>query len=421
MSFYTSLSGLQASQTDMSVISHNLANVSTSGFKKSRSDFADVIASNLASDPLKIVGSGTVVKGNVQQFTEGNLTTTGSALDLTISGDGFFAVKTAGTTSQTDFTRNGAFLVDTNRNVVDAQGSYLQVYPVDSDGNPTATGVDGLMNLTLPQTSGTPKATGAVALDVNLSSNAAVPTTTTFSRTDPTSYNNATATTVFDANGNAETMTSYYVRDPSSATDGSSSWSVYSYLDSQPLTVGGSSDPVKLSFDAKGALNPSTAPTSYDAVQPVGSTTTQALSLDFAGSTQVASAFSVASRDQDGKATGQLSGVSVDDRGVVTASFSNNDSKKLGMVAIANFNNPTGLRQLGNSYWASTGTSGTVKLGTAGESGFGGLMSGTLEGSNVDITEELVDLIAAQRNFQANAKALDTQSQITETIFNIHS
>ncbi len=421
MTFYTSLSGLQAAQTDMSVISHNLANVSTSGFKKSRSEFADVIASNLASDPLKIVGSGTVVKGNVQQFTEGNLTTTGSALDLTISGDGFFAVKTDGATAATDYTRNGSFLVDTNRNVVDAQGSMLQVYPVDSDGNPTATGTDGLMNLTLPQTSGTPKASSAVSLDVNLSSNSTVPTTTTFDRTDPTSFNNSTATTVYDANGNAETMTSYYVRQPSTATDGSSTWQVHSYLDSQPLTVGGSADPVTLTFDGKGSLTAPTTATTYDAVQPTGSTTTQALSLDFSGSTQVASAFSVASRSQDGKAAGQLSGVSVDNTGVVTASFSNGDSKKLGMVAIANFNNPTGLRQIGDSYWSATGTSGAAKLGTAGEAGFGSLMSGTLEGSNVDITEELVDLIAAQRNFQANAKALDTQSQITQTIFDIRS
>ena len=421
MTFYTSLSGLQASQTDMSVISHNLANVSTSGFKKSRSQFADVIASNLTSDPRTIIGSGTVVKENRQQFTEGNLTTTGSALDLTISGDGFFAVKTTGNNAQVDYTRNGALSVDTNRNVVDAQGSYLQVYPVDTDGNPTATGADGLMNLTLPQTSGTPKATTAVTLDVNLSSNSAMPTTTTFDRTDPTSYNNATATTVYDSNGNAETMTSYYVRTPTTATDGSSTWAVHSYLDSQPLTVNGSADPVMLTFSNKGAMTAPGTATTYDAVQPTGSTTTQALTLDLAGSTQVASAFSVASRSQDGKATGQLSGVSVDESGVVTASFSNGDSKKLGMVAIANFTDPTGLRQLGNSYWAATGISGTPTLGSAGENGFGSLKTGTLEGSNVDITEELVDLIAAQRNFQANAKALDTQSQISQTIFNIRN
>ncbi len=420
MSFYTSLSGLQASQTDMSVISHNLANVSTAGFKKSRSEFADVIASNLASDPTKSVGSGVVVKANRQLFTEGNLTTTSSALDLTISGDGFFAVKTAGGNPTVDYTRNGRFLVDTNRNVVDAQGSLLQVYPVDSDGNATATGTDGLMNLQLPQTSGVPKASTAVALDVNLSSAAAAPTAT-FDRTNPATYNNATATTVFDASGNAETMTNYYVRQPSASGATSTSWSVYSYLGSQQLTVGGSAAPQTMTFDSKGVLTAPAAPIAFDPVTPAGSTTAQALSLDYSGSTQVSSAFSVASRTQDGKAAGQLSGVSVDDAGVVTASFSNGDNKKLGMVALANFNDPTGLRQIGNSYWASTGISGSPKMGSAGENGYGGLMSGTLEGSNVDITEELVNLIAAQRNFQANAKALDTQSQISQTIFDIRS
>lgn len=420
MSFYTSLSGLQASQTDMSVISHNLANVSTTGFKKSRSEFADVIASNLAADPTKAVGSGAVVKANRQLFTEGNLTTTSSALDLTISGDGFFAVKTPGGNAQVDYTRNGRFLVDTNRNVVDAQGSALQVYPVDSDGNATATGADGLTNLQLPQTSGTPKASSAVALAVNLSSAATVPAGA-FDRTNPATYNNATATTVFDANGNAETLTNYYVRQPTANGATDTSWNVYSYLGSQPLTSGGSAAPQTMTFDASGKLTQPAAPIAFDPVRPAGSTTAQALTLDYAGSTQATSAFSVASRSQDGKAAGQLSGVSVDDAGVVTASFSNGDTKKLGMVALANFNNPTGLRQIGNSYWSASGVSGSAKLGSAGENGYGGLMSGTLEGSNVDITEELVNLIAAQRNFQANAKALDTQSQISQTIFNIRS
>ena len=292
---------------------------------------------------------------------------------------------------------------------------------MDSEGNPTATGADGLTNLQLPQTSGTPKATVIVALDVNLSPNAAAPANGTFDRSDPTSYNNSTATTVYDAGGNAETMTSYYVRDAGSTAGGGSSWSVYSYLDSQQLTVNGSAAPVKLTFNPKGVMTAPGSPTTFDSVQPAGSSTTQALTLDFAGSTQLGTAFSVAARSQDGKAAGQLSGVSVDTSGVMTASFSNGDTRKLGMVAIANFNNPSGLRQIGNSYWSATGVSGTAKLGAAGQNGFGALMSGTLEGSNVDITEELVNLIAAQRNFQANAKALDTQSQITETIFNIRS
>ena len=175
MSFYTSLSGLQAAQTEMSTISHNLANVGTDGFKKSRTNFADVIASNLQTDPRQLVGSGTVVKGNTQQFSEGNLKTTGSSLDLAVSGDGFFAVKTDGLSSAINYTRNGSFHVDpTSHNVVDDQGSALQVYPVDADGNVTATGSDGLISMRLPATSGTPKATTAVSLGVNVGTSVTV-------------------------------------------------------------------------------------------------------------------------------------------------------------------------------------------------------------------------------------------------------
>ena len=415
MSFYTSLSGLQAAQTEMSTISHNLANVSTNGFKKSRTDFADVIASSLAADPTKAVGSGAVVKANRQQFTEGNLKTTGSSLDLAVTGDGFFAVKTDGLNSSVSYTRNGGFQVDpTTHNVVDAQGSALQVFPVDAKGNVTATGADGLISLNLPETSGTPVATANVGLAINLYANAPTPAAT-FDPANPSSYNNSTATTVYDSAGKASTMTSYYVH------TGANAWSVYSYVGDQQLKVGGSAAPVSATFDANGALTAPGAAISYDAFQPSTGGAAQSIKLDLAGTTQKVSAFSVNSRTQDGQSVGELAGVSVDESGVVVANFSNGDTVALGKVALANFANPTGLRQLGNSYWSASGISGQATLGSANENGFGSLRAGTLEGSNVDITEELVDLIAAQRNFQANAKALDTASQISQTIFQIQS
>ncbi len=421
MSFYTSLSGLQASQTDMSVISHNLANVGTNGFKKSRSEFGDVIASSLASDPLKSVGSGVVVKANRQQFGEGSLKTTASGLDLAISGDGFFAVQTAGINSQVDYTRNGSFLIDSSRFVVDAQGSKLLVNAVDSEGNVIASGPSNLTPLQLPENSGGAVATTAVSLAVNLSSKQAVPSAT-FDRNDPTSFNYSTATTVYDAGGKASTLANYYVRTKAgTAADPTSEWAVHSYIGSDQLTVGGDTTPRTLTFDATGKLTAPTAPVSYDPVSMPGSPAPLALSENFANTTQLTSAFQVTDRRQDGSAAGRLSGVSVNETGVVTASFSNGDSVAIGKIALANFNNPGGLRQLGNSYWTATGVSGEPKLGAAGESGYGSLMTGTLEGSNVDITEELVALISAQRNFQANAKALDTANQISQTIFNIRS
>ncbi len=430
MSFYTSLSGLQASQSEMATISHNLANVSTNGFKKSRTDFADVIASSVTVAPSQQIGSGVMVKGNRQQFGQGNLLQSANALDLAVSGDGFFAVKPDPSSATVNYTRNGSFLVDANNNVTDANGNFLQVYPVDGSGNLVQASMGSLKNLTLPATSGTVKATQDVTLGVNLNAQTAVPAKTPFDRFDVSSYNQATTTSVFDAEGNPMTMTSYYVRDTAptpttagAAADLTATWSVYSYVGEQKMTVGagaGGSDNVKLQFDSKGALTGPTTKTTFDSITTAGGSA-QAISLDLTASTQTAAPFKVAKQTQDGLAVGQLQGVTVDDAGVVKASFSNGDVRALGQVALVNFSNPSGLRQIGDSGWASTGVSGVPVAGSAGQKGLGNLTSGMIERSNVDITEELVSLIAAQRNFQANSKALDTASQISQTIFNIRS
>ncbi|MEG3160606.1 flagellar hook protein FlgE [Sphingomonas sp. LB2R24] len=422
MSFYTSLSGLQASQTEMSTISHNLANVSTNGFKKSRTDFADVIASSVSVAPSQQIGSGVMVKGNRQQFAQGNLIQSSNALDLAVSGDGFFVVKPDSASSQVNFTRNGGFLVDANRFVVDSSGSHLQVYPVDGSGSVVATGLNSAVSLQLPETSGTAAPTKAVALSVNLNSSATVPTTATFDRFDPSSYNQSAQTTVYDASGNAMTLTNYFKRTSSPTADNpNSSWEVHSFVGDKELTSGGNAG-TTMTFDSAGKMTAPTGPITYDEFTTAGSATPQNIAFTFgADTTQKASAFNVTSRTQDGKAVGQIQGVTIDEKGIVKASFSNGDTQALGQVMLANFSNPEGLRQIGNSNWSSTGVSGEAKLGSAGANGFGNLMSGTIERSNVDITEELVDLIAAQRNFQANSKALDTASQISQTIFNIRS
>ena len=420
MSFYTSLSGLQAAQTDMGTISHNLANVATNGFKKSRSEFSDVMASNFTTDPRHMVGMGVVLQQNRQQFGEGNLRSSTSSLDLAISGDGFFAVKTPGGAGNLSYTRNGAFQVDpATHNVTDSQGNALQAYPVDAQGNVTASGVDGLVNITIPEVSGVPIATSQVKLGVNLATAATAPAAA-FNPGNAATYNTATSTKIYDAAGNAMTMTNYYVRNPAAdAADGTTGWSVYSYLGDQQLTTGGATTPTTVTFDATGALTAPTQAVAFDSVTPLGSGVAQSLSLDLAGSTSRATTFSVASRSQDGVSVGEFSGVSIDESGLISASFTNGETRALGKVAIANFTDPTGLRQTGGTYWEATGLSGGVKMGSANQGGLGKLMSSTIEGSNVDITEELVNLIAAQRNFQANAKALDTASQISQTIFNI--
>ncbi|WP_230483911.1 flagellar hook protein FlgE [Sphingomonas sp. Leaf21] len=428
MSFYTSLSGLQASQSDLSVISHNIANVATNGFKKSHAQFADVMASNFATDPTKQVGSGTMVKANRQEFKEGNYNSSSNALDLAIQGDGFFAVQTPGK-GPLQYTRNGAFQVDQQNYVTDSSGGRLQVLPVDNDGNVTANGADGLTALQLPATSGLPIATKKVTMDLNLSTAATAPGVA-FNRSNMGTYNNTTQTKIYDPSGNAMTLTNYYVRKPLPVdasgnaiqpADGSSTWQVYSFVDDQQMKVGGSTAPVELTFDKNGNMTAPAAPVAFDSFTSQSSTTAQPLSMDFTGSSQAGSVFSVASRSQDGKAIGILSGVSVGADGLVTASFSNGETAKLGKVAVADFVNMPGLRQEGDSYWQATGLSGQAVFGVANEGTYGAIRSSTIEGSNVDITEELVNLIAAQRNFQANAKALDTASQISQTIFNIRS
>jgi flagellar hook protein FlgE len=435
MSFFTSLSGLQAAQSEMSTISHNLANVSTNGFKRSVTQFADVIASTANSNPSQMVGSGTVVKAVRQQFGQGGFTQSSSALDVAISGDGFFIVKGDEKSGNgVSFTRNGSFQVTSDRYVVDSQGNKLQVYPVDGSGAVVATGLASTVSLRLPQTSGKPEATQNVAFSLNLNANSAIPADAdrfedvdyAFDRFDPGTYNQSAQSTIYDSNGNALTLTTYFVRETApTAGDPTSSWTAYSFVGDKQLSASADPDemePITLEFDATGKLTAPTGPTTFAGFLPAGTTTEQTIALDFGdATTQVYSPFSVNATSQDGSPVGQIEGVTIADDGTVRASFSNGDTQALGKVVLASFSNPAGLRQLGNSTWASSGLSGDARLGEPGANGFGGLMSGAIERSNVDITEELVGLIAAQRNFQANAKALDTASQISQTIFNIRS
>jgi flagellar hook protein FlgE len=434
MSFYTSLSGLQGAQTELSVISHNLANVGTNGFKRSRIEFGDVIASTATKSPTQMIGAGTFVKAVRQEHSQGGLQQSQSSLDLAISGEGFFAVKPNANTAQIAFTRNGAFSVSADRYVVDAQGGNLQVYPVDGSGTVVATGLGSTENLRLPLTSGTPQATTEVGISVNLSANAPIPSahprydTTNpyaFDRFDPETYNNSTATVIYDSVGNPITLTNYYVREtvPSSGTP-SSNWTVYTYVGDTQLSSNPSQPspavPTTLTFDNNGVLTNVNAPIQFSTFTPAGAAA-QDVTIDFSiATTQRAAAFSLNASSQNGEPVGQLEGVTVDASGIVRASFSNGETQALGKVVLAQFSNPQGLRQLGNSYWAASGISGEARLGEAGLGGFGNLMSGAIERSNVDITEELVGLIAAQRNFQANAKAIDTANTLSQTIINLN-
>jgi flagellar hook protein FlgE len=435
MSFYTSLSGLQGAQTELSTISHNLANSGTNGFKRSRVEFGDVIASTATKSPTQLIGSGSYVKAIKQQYSQGGLQQSQSSLDLAISGEGFFVVKPNPNTNEIAFTRNGSFSVSADRFVVDSQGSTVQVYPVDGSGTVVATGVEDAVSLRLPLTSGTPKATSQAKVSVNLSANATLPaddpkwTTASpyaFSRFDPDTYNFASSTVIYDSVGNPNTLTNYYVRQniPGGTTT-TSEWKVYSFVGGEQLSADTMQPtppvPLSLIFDGNGDLQSPAGPTSFATFQPPNAAP-QDMTVDFSiATTQRPSAFTIVAQSQDGEPIGQLQGVTVDSGGLVKASFSNGQTQALGKVLMAQFSNNQGLRQIGNSYWSASGLSGAPTLGQAGEGGFGGLLAGAIERSNVDMTEELVGLIAAQRNFQANAKAIDTASQLTQSIINIRS
>lgn len=435
MSFYTSLSGLQGAQTELSAISHNLANVGTNGFKRSRVEFGDVIASTATKSPTQMIGSGSYVKGVRQQFAQGGLQQSGSALDLAVSGEGFFVVKPNPNTSEVAFTRNGAFSVSADRFVVDAQGASVQVYPVDGSGTVVSTGLNSTVSLRLPQTNGTPRQTTEARVSVNLSANSPVPSADprwtaaspyAFSRFDPDTYNFSASTVIYDSVGNPMTLTNYYVRETSpGGAAPTSEWRVYSFVGDQQLSANPAqpspAQPLTLSFDANGNLLTPAGPTNFATFQPVGAAP-QDMVIDFSvATTQRPSASTIVAQTQNGEPIGQLEGVTVDANGLVRASFSNGAVEPLGKMVMARFANPQGLRQLGNSYWSASGLSGEPDVGEAGQGGFGSLLAGAIERSNVDITEELVGLIAAQRNFQANAKAIDTASNLAQTIINIRN
>jgi flagellar hook protein FlgE len=450
MSFYTSLSGLKAAQSDLAVVSNNVANVGTVGFKKSSSQFGDIIsASPLQSSA--IAGQGTRLKGIDQEFTQGGFQSSERSLDLAISGQGFFVTKTGVTNGSISYTRNGSFSVDADRYVVDNSGAYVQVLPTDASGTITATGIASARNLQLPLTSGLSRATADIDLSLNLPNTADIPANRSvygasnpyaFDRFDLNSFNQQAATTVYDIQGNALPATIYYTRltTPTNSAP-TSTWEARLFVGDSQVSADGNPAtlppaPLVMTFDANGTmtgqgyydnatppvLQPLTGAISYAEVQPAGAAAALALSVDYGSNTrQTASPFTVKTFNQDGYAAGQLDNVTVDSEGLVTASFSNGTSQALGKVMIANFTNPEGLRQLGDAKWAATGASGDPQVGAAGSNGFGSIASGSLEQANVDITEELVALIQAQRNFQANAKAIDTANQMTQTVVNLRN
>jgi flagellar hook protein FlgE len=404
MSFNIALTGLNAANQDLSVTANNLANVATAGFKGSRMEFGDLFASTQAGVSKTAIGNGVAVSKVAQQFTQGNIETTGNNLDLAISGNGFFTLSTGGALS---YTRDGQFQLDQNGNVITAQGANLQVYPPLANGG---FNTGGLANLSLTTNQSAPNATTVAQITANLPAAAAQPTTATFSPTDPNSYTNTTSLTTYDSLGAAHTATLYFIKGAAA-----NSWTTQLYVDGNAVGT-----QQALTYSNAGAITaPATGKVTFPAYTPATGAAAMNMTFDFSKTTQFGDNFGVTGVTQDGFTTGKLTGISIDKNGVVQARFTNGRSVNLGQVAMANFANSQGLQQLGNAAWAQTNASGQAISGVAGNSGFGVIQSGSVETSNVDTTSALVAMIRAQRNFQANAQMIQTDNQISQTVISM--
>lgn len=419
MSFNTALSGLNAAQSDLSVTSNNIANVNTTGFKESRAEFGDIFAnSTFGRSARTAIGSGVLLNRTAQQFSQGNLEFTSNILDVALAGDGFFVVSPNATNQDLQYTRAGAFGVNKDGFVVNGTGQLLRTFPVNQNGTVTSTALSSTVPLQLPATAGTPKATGAITLGVNLSTSAPGLNPALFNATDASTYSASTSVTVYDSFGSSHISTYYYIKDNTGAPN---TWQVRFFMDGAAVPTGNHT----LVFDNLGVL---TTPSPVATAGPINygnGSAPATIVLSYSGNTtQLAGTtndtfITVNSLSQDGFATGQLTGIEISETGVVRANYTNGQSVALGKIALARFTNPQGLTQLGNASWAETIDSGQAISGEAGSNTFGLLRSGALETSNVDLTAELVDLITAQRNFQANARSIETNNAITQTIINI--
>ncbi|WP_454913827.1 flagellar hook protein FlgE [Stutzerimonas chloritidismutans] len=469
MSFNIGLSGLRAASKDLNVTGNNIANAGTVGFKQSRAEFSDVYAASVLGTGKNPQGSGVLMSNISQQFNQGNINYTQNALDLAINGNGFFQVSNNGAVS---YTRAGYFGTDREGFLVDNFGYKLQGFPVDDNGN-LQNGVVG--DLQVQTTNQAPKATSQIDTAFNLNSTQKSPATwqatydavlassggnsgaalaaasDTFNPTDPTTYSSSTSLNIYDSQGNAHVMTQYFVK------TGANTWDMKVLVDGrnpadpadeppQPYVMG-------LTFDSSGALetvtddgsgfftvDPATKKVTLNAgtassdgwipaISDGGTPATWAANgalanpdgivLDFSKSSQFASAFAVNSVAQDGYTTGELAGLEIDDSGVIFARYTNGQSKVQGQIILANFANVQGLTPVGKSQWVQSFESGEPVVGTPGSGTLGALQAGALEDSNVELSDQLVNLIVAQRNYQANAKTIETESAITQTIINL--
>jgi flagellar hook protein FlgE len=460
MSFNIALSGVSASQKDLDTTANNIANVNTVGFKESRAEFGDVYAASLLASGKTKVGDGALTQEVSQQFSQGSLSFTNNSLDLAITGNGFFATVPEITSRDFSFTRAGQFKLDSNNFVVNSAGDNLLGFPVNPDGTSASVALSTTVPVRIPDSSGSPQKTSEVDLRFNLPAGDQVKDPADFDPTDPLTYNAATSVTVYDSLGDSHIMTYYFMKDndPGNVNE----WYVAAAVDDQLVDMansdGSDADPAtavntvgtgtgngvtaaKLKFSDGGdfiGIESADGNAQLDrkivtealggTILSNGSDATQTIAIDFNldpnganpnEPTQFASAFEVTSLEQDGLPVGRLTGIDIGPDGLVRATFSNGTSEPIVRVALARFANEQGLTQQSGTAWKESILSGEALAGEATTGTFGDINSSALEQANVNLTTELIDMIIAQRNFQANSRALEVNNQLNQTILNI--
>lgn len=432
MSFNIALSGLAASQKDLDTTANNIANVNTTGFKESRAEFADVYATSIFASGRTKVGDGVATSVVAQQFSQGALQFTNNSLDLAITGEGFFALTPDLQSQDMTYTRAGAFKLNKDNFIVDNKGNFLQGFAVDPvSGENQSVSLSTTSPISIPTSAGAPRATNNVFLSMNLDSRELATDGVPFDATDRSTYNHSTSVTVYDSLGESHTVTSYF-RKTTTTPPANSEWESYVVWDDV------TSAPIQgdnLVFDASGNFVTPPVPTitlpaatlndPLNGYLDNGAQFAADVVVNFRDAsnvrlpTQYAATFDVTNLSQDGTTVGYLTGVDIDAFGRVLASYSNGDSAYLAQVAMVRFANVQGLKQVGNTSWKQSITSGEPIGGQANTGTFGAVNASSLEQSNVNLTTELVDLISAQRNFQANSRALEVNSTLQQTVLQI--
>lgn len=392
MSFDIALSGIQAINEQLNTVSNNIANAATYGFKASRANFASVMA---GTQPNGVeIGS---VTQNISQ--NGSTQTTGRALDAAIDGRGFFvSVNNQGTTQ---YSRVGIFSTDAKGVLIDSNGNKVQGY------GPSKNGALGAMGDVQVPTGQIPAvATTGVSYVGNLSADWTVPTTTTFDATDSSSYNMVKQSLAYDSLGTQHTVSQYFVKTGTGTVD------VHYGVDGAAPDAA-TNPTVNLAFDASGQLTGTTSGT----VSFTGTgATASSVKIDYTGTTSFAGEATTTTNRSDGYASGAFVGLTMSPDGSLVAKYSNDQSQVVGTVALATFANEGALSPISETSWVANADSGAALTDAPGVGLAGKLATGALEGSNVDITSELVGLMTSQRNYQANSKVLTSESQMMQAL-----